>query len=120
MLTQKTIIQNVGWNLLGQIIPLFIALFCVPVMIANLGTERFGVFTLIASSLIYFNLFELGITLSLVHFLANKSYSQKGINDCGVLGGLVCFGKEVIFSTYSYWPYAVFYGIVINFERPVF
>ncbi|CAN1513112.1 hypothetical protein MCERE19_00843 [Spirosomataceae bacterium] len=35
------------------------------------------------------------------------------VNDGCSLSGLMIVGKEIVFSTYRYWPYAVFDGIVV-------
>jgi hypothetical protein len=38
---------------------------------------------------------------------------HKRVDDGCSLSGLMIVGKEIVFSTYRYWPYAVFDGIVV-------
>ena len=53
--------RNVVWNLLSQSAPMAAAIFTIPVLIAGIGTDRFGVLTLAWMVLGYFSLFDLGL-----------------------------------------------------------
>jgi len=37
--------QNTGWNLIGQGVPMLVAIFAIPLLIQGLGIDRFGVLT---------------------------------------------------------------------------
>jgi O-antigen/teichoic acid export membrane protein len=48
-------------NFVGQIGPLIVAVFAVPVLIHGLGVDRFGILTLAWAAIGYFSLFDLGL-----------------------------------------------------------
>src|SRR5690606_31260268 len=64
--------RNAVLNLLGQSAPMLVALVAIPVLIAALGTERFGVLTLIWVVIGYFSLLDLGLGRALTHLVAEK------------------------------------------------
>jgi O-antigen/teichoic acid export membrane protein len=64
--------RNTVWNLLGQVAPAIAALFTVPILIHGLGTERFGVLTLIWLVVGYFSIFDLGLGRALTQLLAER------------------------------------------------
>jgi O-antigen/teichoic acid export membrane protein len=60
------------WNLFGQVSPAIAAVFTVPILIRVLGTERFGVLTLIWLVVGYFSIFDLGLGRALTQLLAER------------------------------------------------
>ena len=38
--------RNTGWNVLGQVLPALVAIAAIPVLIRQLGIERFGFLSL--------------------------------------------------------------------------
>ncbi len=64
--------RNTAWNLAGQVAPLLSALIAFPLLITYLGTERFGVLTLIWVVIGYFGLFDLGLRRALTKLIAEK------------------------------------------------
>src|ERR1700721_1064989 len=42
----RLLARNTIWNLLGSGAPMIVAVFCIPILIRGLGTDRFGVLTL--------------------------------------------------------------------------
>lgn len=65
-------IHNVAWNFLGLAAPLIAALAAVPMLIAGLGLERFGVLTLAWAVIGYFSLFDLGLGRALTKLVAQR------------------------------------------------
>ncbi|MDP9314580.1 MAG: flippase [Chloroflexota bacterium] len=61
---------NILYNLLGGIVPLIIAFAAIPFLIRGLGTERFGVLTLIWTILAYFSIFDAGVGRAVTKFVA--------------------------------------------------
>src|SRR2546422_3470003 len=61
------------WNLLGQAVPLAVAVVAIPVLLRGLGTDRFGVLTLAWVVIGYFSLFDLGISRALTKVVAEES-----------------------------------------------
>jgi len=64
--------RNTVWNLIGQVAPAIAAIFTVPILIHGLGTERFGVLTLVWLVVGYFSIFDLGLGRALTQLLAER------------------------------------------------
>ena len=69
---RTSIARNSLWNLAGQIAPLLLAAFAIPILIRQLGVDRFGVLTLAWILVGYFSLFDLGIGRAITKLLAEK------------------------------------------------
>ena len=66
----ETLARNTVLNLLGYGIPLAIGLVSIPILIKYLGTERFGILTLIWVVFGYFGIFNLGLSRATTKFSA--------------------------------------------------
>lgn len=64
--------RNVFLNIVGQGLPILIAFFSIPVLIRQLGTEKFGVLALAWVLAGYFNLFDLGLGRAIVRIVVQK------------------------------------------------
>lgn len=64
--------KNVIWNLTGQVLPMFVALITIPLLVHGLGTDRFGVLTLVWIVIGYFSIFDFGIGRSLTKIVSEK------------------------------------------------
>lgn len=71
-MTKKLIIFATGWNFIGNFIPLIVGLFAIPLLIKGMGTERFGLLTLLWMGLGYFSLFDFGLGRALTKFISEK------------------------------------------------
>ncbi len=71
-LAPKRLARSAVWNILGQVIPLTVAVFTVPVLIRGLGTDRYGVLNLAWGLIGYFSLFDFGLSRALIKFVAEK------------------------------------------------
>lgn len=60
------------WNLIGQGIPLVVAIFTIPSLVHGLGVERFGLLAIVWMVIGYFSLFDLGIGRALTQLVAQK------------------------------------------------
>lgn len=80
MVSNKTISTNVprnaGWNLLGAALPLPVALLCIPLLVAALGVDRFGVLGLAWVVMGYFGMFDFGLGQSTTRLVAQGGESQ--------------------------------------------
>ncbi len=65
--------RNTLYNLIGQGVPLLLALPAFPLLIQQLGTDRFGALTLLWAIIGYFSLFDLGVSRALIKIVAEKS-----------------------------------------------
>jgi len=59
-----------AWNLFGNVAPIGVAIFTIPLTINGFGAEKFGVLTLIWAFIGYFGFFDFGIGRALTHFIA--------------------------------------------------
>jgi O-antigen/teichoic acid export membrane protein len=66
------VVRNTLLNLSGQLVPLAAGLFAIPLLIAELGTSRFGVLTLAWIAVGYFGLFDLGLGRALTKMVAER------------------------------------------------
>jgi O-antigen/teichoic acid export membrane protein len=72
-LTSRSLLaRNTVWNLVGQVAPLVVAIFAIPLLIKGLGTDRFGVLTLAWVVIGYFSVFDLGLGRALTQLVAKK------------------------------------------------
>lgn len=63
---------NTVFNFIGRGVPLLVAIFAIPLLIKGLGTDRFGVLTLVWMLIGYFSLFDLGLGRALTKLVAEK------------------------------------------------
>ena len=69
--TAKIIFRNIGFNLVGKMIPLLIGVFSLPFVISGLGMEQFGILSIIWMALLtYFNFFDFGLGEAVIKFIA--------------------------------------------------
>lgn len=68
--------RNTFFNLIGQGLPILVAIFAIPLLIGMLGTERFGVLTIAWIVMGYFGLFDLGLGRATTKFVAE--YNARG------------------------------------------
>ncbi len=68
----RVLARNTVWNLVGNGAPMFVALFCIPVLIRGLGKERFGVLALAWSLIGYAGLLDFGLGRALTQLVARK------------------------------------------------
>ena len=66
----KTLARNTLLNFAGQIFPLIIGVVTIPFIIKGLGTERFGILSLIWVVIGYFSLFDMGLGRATTKFVS--------------------------------------------------
>jgi O-antigen/teichoic acid export membrane protein len=64
------LVKHSFYNILGLGLPIFVAIFSIPVLIHSLGDARFGMLTLIWAVVSYFGLFDLGLGRALTQELS--------------------------------------------------
>lgn len=69
--------RNAYINLAGQILPIVVAVFAIPLLIKVLGTERFGVLALAWVVLGYFGLFDFGLSRATTKFVAEYQARER-------------------------------------------
>lgn len=68
----RLLAKNVLWNLLGQGVPIIIAVATIPLIIDGMGTDRFGILLLAWMLMGYFGLFDMGFSRALTKLIAEK------------------------------------------------
>lgn len=70
--SSRLLARNTLWNLGGSVAPMFVAAVCIPLLLKGLGTDRFGVLTLVWALVGYATLFDLGLGRALTQLVAAK------------------------------------------------
>jgi len=78
--TGNLIARNAAWNFAGMALPLIVALVCIPVVVARLGAERFGVLSLAWLIVAYFGQFNFGLGRATAKFAAEDIANDAGRN----------------------------------------
>ena len=73
-------LKNTLLNLIGQILPLLVGVFCIPLLIEKLGNERFGLLSIIWVLIGYASFLDLGLGRTLTH-LVSKYEGNKNIKE---------------------------------------
>lgn len=72
-LTSRTsLLRNTLWNVLGLILPIVVGVFSIPMLIEEIGNERFGVLALAWMVIGYFSIFDFGLGRALTKLIAEK------------------------------------------------
>src|SRR5690242_18494395 len=66
----RLLARNSLLNIVGQVGPVAVAGFAVPVLVRALGTDRFGILTLAWTAIGYFSLFDLGLSRALTQSIS--------------------------------------------------
>jgi len=76
MVTYRQFVRNVLVNWLAMAANMLVPFFLSPFTVHHLGSALYGIWVLIISSVIYFNLLDLGLRNAVVSFVA-KAYTEK-------------------------------------------
>ena len=68
----RLLARNTVWNLLGQLLPMLVAVGTIPFLVRGLGVARFGVLSIAWVVIGYFSLFDLGIGRALTQVVAQR------------------------------------------------
>src|SRR6267154_2533168 len=70
--SSRLLARNTVWNLVGSGAPMLVAVFCIPILVSDLGKDRFGVLALAWALVGYASLFDLGLGRALTQLVARK------------------------------------------------
>jgi O-antigen/teichoic acid export membrane protein len=87
----RSMVAGVAWNAAGRGLPLLLALFLTPVLIGQLGTERWGLFTLALAMVGVFGVFDLGVGQALTRALAERIGAGRGDEGAELAGAALVF-----------------------------
>ncbi|HEY2545233.1 MAG TPA: flippase [Candidatus Acidoferrum sp.] len=68
----RLLARNTVWNLIGNGAPLIVAVFAIPILIRDLGKDRFGVLALAWALIGYAGLFDAGLGRALTQLVSKK------------------------------------------------
>ena len=69
----KSVVLNIIINILGALVPLLVAILYIRPMIADLGAEKYGLYSLLTAVFGYFSFLEFGLGRSTVRYLLDKN-----------------------------------------------
>jgi len=72
LLNRKLLVRNTLLNVLGSLLPVLVAIIAIPLLIHGIGTERFGILSLVWVFVGYFSLFDLGLGKAVTKLVAEK------------------------------------------------
>jgi O-antigen/teichoic acid export membrane protein len=82
----RRLVSGVLWNALGRGIPLLLALALTPVLVALMGTERWGLFTLALAMVGIFGVFDLGLGMALTRAVSEAIGEGRGEDAPALVG----------------------------------
>jgi O-antigen/teichoic acid export membrane protein len=72
LLSARVLKRSLAWNAVGTLLPLVAAVLAVPLLIKGLGTDRFGLLTIVWALVGYASLFDLGLGRALTLIVAER------------------------------------------------
>ena len=93
-LSGKFLARGAIWNFGGLAAPLVVGLFTIPLLVSGLGTERFGLLTIMWMGVGYFSLFDMGLGRALTKLVAERLRMEDGVD----LGPLIWTAIFLIFA----------------------
>ncbi|HEV2170949.1 MAG TPA: flippase [Candidatus Binatus sp.] len=77
--------RNTLWNILGEVAPLIVTVFAIPILLSRLGVDRYGVLSLAWVVVGYFGVFDLGLGRAATKFIADAL----GAGDEKIIPGVI-------------------------------
>src|SRR4051812_38104341 len=68
----RAMVSGVFWNALGRGLPLLLALLLTPILVHQLGLERWGLFTLALAMVGVFGVFDFGVGQALTRAISER------------------------------------------------
>ena len=90
--------RNIFWNLLGQIAPMLAALISIPILIQQIGTDKFGMVTIAWMLIGYFSLFDFGIGRALTQLISQRLAEHRNTEILPLIwtGNILILGLGII------------------------
>jgi O-antigen/teichoic acid export membrane protein len=101
----RSMVAGVAWNAAGRGLPLLLALLLTPVLIGQLGTERWGLFTLALAMVGVFGVFDLGVGQALTRALAERIGAGRGAEGAELVGAALALllGISLVAASALWW-----------------
>ncbi len=85
----RTLVSGVAWNALGRGLPLLLALLLTPVLIGQMGLERWGLFTLALAMVGVFGVFDFGVGQALTRAISERIGAGRGEEAPALIGAAI-------------------------------
>lgn len=122
----KRVMANTGWNILGLVLPLAVAMFAIPTLLKNIGTERFGILSLVWVCIGYFALFDLGLGRAVTKIVSELEINGRQeeldsvcLTTTVVAGLLGCLGGLLLMVIVWCFP-GLIDGITTSFQSEIY
>jgi O-antigen/teichoic acid export membrane protein len=100
----RAMVSGVFWNALGRGLPLLLALVLTPVLVHQLGLERWGLFTLALAMVGVFGVFDFGVGQALTRALAERIGAGREAEATGlVAAALATLGMISLVAALGLW-----------------
>lgn len=101
----RSMVAGVAWNAVGRGLPLLLALALTPVLVGQLGTERWGLFTLALAMMGVFGVFDLGVGQALTRALAERIGAGRSAEGAELAGSALAFllGISLVVALALWW-----------------
>lgn len=102
----RSMAAGVAWNAAGRGLPLLLALVLTPVLVGQLGTERWGLFTLALAMVGVFGVFDLGVGQALTRALAERIGAGRPAAESAEVAGaalLLLLGVSLAAAAALWW-----------------
>ena len=107
----RTMVAGVVWNGLGRGIPLLLALVLTPILIHQLGLDRWGLFTLALAMVGVFGVFDFGVGQALTRAISERIGTGRGDEAASLveaaLGTLIGISMVVALGLWLFVPVLV-------------
>jgi O-antigen/teichoic acid export membrane protein len=85
----RRLASGVVWNAAGRGLPLLLALALTPVLVAQMGLDRWGLFTLALAMVGVFGVFDLGVGQALTRTIAERIGAGRGVEAPALVGAAI-------------------------------
>jgi O-antigen/teichoic acid export membrane protein len=107
----RMMVAGVAWNAAGRGLPLLLALLLTPILVHQLGVERWGLLTLALALVGVFGVFDFGVGQALTRALSERIGAGRGEEAAGLVGAAfaVLAGLSLVMATLLWFgmPYLV-------------
>lgn len=118
--------KNTLWNLAGNGLPLVAGAIAIPFLMQRLGTERFGIVTIIWTIIGYLSLFDFGLGRALTHITAHNIGSGATDDNLKILktGAYITivagFAGAVVFALLAYGMAFRWLNVTVQYQWDTF
>jgi O-antigen/teichoic acid export membrane protein len=112
----RRLVSGVAWNALGRGLPLLLALALTPLLVGQLGIERWGLFTLALALVGVFGMLDLGVGPALTRALSERIGAGKREGEAELIAGALAalVASSAVFAALAWWGIRPLVESVLN------